>query len=64
MKKTPEEAFLSFSTLYPPIPPFRDASAGLSTMNVTIVDCLKGLLKGVECGFIDFDNFNYKAFVK
>ncbi|XP_063637333.1 dual specificity protein phosphatase CDC14A isoform X12 [Pan troglodytes] len=51
LKKTPEEAYralLSGST--PPYLPFRDASFGNCTYNLTILDCLQGIRKRVENG--------------
>lgn len=62
MNKTPEEAFLPFSKMYPPLPPFRDASVGLSTMSLTVIDCLRGLVKARDCKFFDLATFDFKQF--
>ncbi|XP_011847919.1 PREDICTED: dual specificity protein phosphatase CDC14A isoform X1 [Mandrillus leucophaeus] len=59
LKKTPEEAYralLSGST--PPYLPFRDASFGNCTYNLTILDCLQGIRKGLQHGFFDFETFD------
>ncbi|XP_070448514.1 dual specificity protein phosphatase CDC14A isoform X20 [Equus przewalskii] len=51
LKKTPEEAYralLSGSTA--PYLPFRDASFGNCSYNLTILDCLQGIRKRVENG--------------
>nr|XP_020022037.1 dual specificity protein phosphatase CDC14A-like [Castor canadensis] len=59
LKKTPEEAYralLSGST--PPYLPFRDASFGNCSYNLTILDCLQGLRKGLQHGFFDFETFD------
>jgi len=43
-----EEAFRPFASLYPPLMPFRDASCGPSTFDLTVFDCLQGLEKGIQ----------------
>uniref|UniRef100_A0A3Q2H7R5 Dual specificity protein phosphatase CDC14A n=1 Tax=Equus caballus TaxID=9796 RepID=A0A3Q2H7R5_HORSE len=59
LKKTPEEAYralLSGSTA--PYLPFRDASFGNCSYNLTILDCLQGIRKGLQHGFFDFETFD------
>ncbi|KAF6032959.1 CDC14A [Bugula neritina] len=59
LKKTPEEA-------YRPLIvgdrdhylPFRDASFGTSSYNLTVLDCLNGINKALIHGFINFDSFD------
>jgi cell division cycle 14 len=62
LKYSPEDAYAHFSKLHPPIQPFRDASAGPSLLNLTIVDCLHALLKAQECHFFDFAAFDYQSY--
>ncbi|XP_037260821.1 dual specificity protein phosphatase CDC14A isoform X2 [Falco rusticolus] len=51
LKKTPEEAHRTLlSGSNPPYLPFRDASFGNCTYNLTILDCLQGINKRVENG--------------
>ncbi|XP_004699287.1 dual specificity protein phosphatase CDC14A isoform X1 [Echinops telfairi] len=59
LKKTPEEAYrLLLSGSNPPYLPFRDASFGYCTYNLTILDCLQGIRKGLQHGFFDFETFD------
>lgn len=41
LDRTPEEAFRPFRNVYPPFPPFHDASPCVCTYNLNILDCLK-----------------------
>lgn len=45
-----------------PIPPFHDASPGVCTYDLTILDCLKGLEKAKMYNFFNFDNFPIDEF--
>ncbi|XP_063263687.1 dual specificity protein phosphatase CDC14A isoform X2 [Prinia subflava] len=59
LKKTPEEAYRTLvSGSNPPYLPFRDASFGNCTYNLTILDCLQGVNKAVQHGFFDFKTFD------
>ncbi|XP_060158121.1 dual specificity protein phosphatase CDC14A isoform X2 [Globicephala melas] len=59
LKKTPEEAYRALlSGSNPPYLPFRDASFGNCTYNLTILDCLHGIRKGLQHGFFDFETFD------
>ncbi|XP_006169096.1 dual specificity protein phosphatase CDC14A isoform X4 [Tupaia chinensis] len=59
LKKTPEEAYRALlSGSNPPYIPFRDASFGNCTYNLTILDCLQGIRKGLQHGFFDFETFD------
>nr|XP_044994531.1 dual specificity protein phosphatase CDC14A isoform X2 [Jaculus jaculus] len=59
LKKTPEEAYRALlSGSNPPYLPFRDASFGNCTYNLTILDCLQGIRKGLQHGFFDFETFD------
>jgi cell division cycle 14 len=41
-----------------PFLPFRDASLGSSSYNLTLLDTLQGLYKAMLHGFFDFENFD------
>ncbi|NP_001084450.1 cell division cycle 14A L homeolog [Xenopus laevis] len=59
LKKSPEEvyrALLSGSNAQ--YLPFRDASFGSCTYNLTILDCLQGIRKALHFGFFNFENFD------
>ncbi|XP_039084386.1 dual specificity protein phosphatase CDC14A isoform X2 [Hyaena hyaena] len=59
LKKTPEEAYRALlSGSNAPYLPFRDASFGNCTYNLTILDCLQGIRKGLQHGFFDFETFD------
>lgn len=59
LKKTPEEAYRALlSGSNPPYLPFRDASFGNCTYNLTVLDCLQGIRKGLQHGFFDFETFD------
>ncbi|NWI87017.1 CC14A phosphatase, partial [Pitta sordida] len=59
LKKTPEEAYrILLSGSNPPYLPFRDASFGNCTYNLTILDCLQGVNKALQHGFFDFKTFD------
>ncbi|NXY08241.1 CC14A phosphatase, partial [Pteruthius melanotis] len=59
LKKTPEEAYrMLLSGSNPPYLPFRDASFGNCTYNLTILDCLQGVNKALQNGFFDFKTFD------
>eukprot|EP00741_Cyanophora_paradoxa_P020006 tig00021181_g19309.t1 len=60
--RTGEEAYRPFLGIYPPFIPFRDASFGICTYNVTVQDCLMGLHKALENKFIDFSTFNVEEY--
>jgi cell division cycle 14 len=58
LRRSPEEVYLPFSKVSPSFLPFRDASAGISTYNLTLLDCWRGLAKAIACGFFDPQTFN------
>lgn len=55
-------AYRPFLGIYPPFVPFRDASFGLSTFNLTVLDCLRAISKAIQCKFLDFDTFNIEEY--
>ena len=50
---SPQEAYQSVSS-FGPFLPYRDASCGASTFNLTVADCLKGIHKAKAVNFLDF----------
>jgi protein-tyrosine phosphatase len=60
--KSAEEAYQPFLGIYPPFLPFRDASSGPSTFNLSVLDVLRGLHRARVVGLVDFatwDNEEY-----
>ncbi|KAK2949070.1 putative Dual specificity protein phosphatase CDC14A [Blattamonas nauphoetae] len=51
---TADEAYRPFVGMYPSLPPFRDASYGPSTYNITVLDVLRGIQHAKEVGFMQF----------
>ncbi|XP_041476246.1 dual specificity protein phosphatase CDC14AB-like isoform X9 [Lytechinus variegatus] len=63
LRRTPEEAYRPLvAGTNPPYLPFRDASFGACTYNLTLLDCLKGIDKAVTHGFLDFENFDVEEY--
>ncbi|XP_063283400.1 dual specificity protein phosphatase CDC14A isoform X2 [Pelobates fuscus] len=59
LKKTPEEAYRALlSGASPQYLPFRDASFGNCTYNLSVLDCLQGIRKAMHFGFFNFEHFN------
>lgn len=59
LKKTPEEAYRPLqAAASSPFLPFRDASFGLSSYNLTVLDVLQGLNKALANGFFNIDTFD------
>ncbi|XP_072516123.1 dual specificity protein phosphatase CDC14AB isoform X2 [Salminus brasiliensis] len=59
LKKTPEEAYRALiSGSNASYLPFRDASFGNCTYNLTILDCLQGIRKAQQHGFLNFETFD------
>lgn len=60
--KCAELAYEPFCGIYPPFLPFRDATCGVCTFHLTIVDCLKGLEKSIEFRWFDWNRFDVEAY--
>ncbi|XP_019711367.1 dual specificity protein phosphatase CDC14AB isoform X3 [Hippocampus comes] len=59
LKKTPEEAYRALvSGSNHSYLPFRDASFGKCTFNLSVLDCLLGIRKALQHGFFDFESFD------
>jgi cell division cycle 14 len=44
------------------LPPFHDASPIACTYDLTVMDCLKGIIKARQHGFFDLDSFNLEEY--
>ncbi|RXG70403.1 Dual specificity protein phosphatase CDC14A [Armadillidium vulgare] len=63
LKKSPEEAFRPLTGgSSPHFIPFRDAAYGVSTFNLTLLDCLHAVDKARKFNFFDFDDFNLEEY--
>lgn len=66
--RTSEEVLRLLSPAFShPFPPFRDASAGRCSYNLTLQHCFAAISKAIHFGFLDFSNFNpdeYEHFEK
>uniref|UniRef100_A0AAY4BFX2 Protein-tyrosine-phosphatase n=1 Tax=Denticeps clupeoides TaxID=299321 RepID=A0AAY4BFX2_9TELE len=63
LKKTPEEAYRALiSGSNASYLPFRDASFGNCTYNLTVLDCLHGIRKALQHGFFDFEAFDVNEY--
>jgi cell division cycle 14 len=54
LNRTPEEACRPFLLVRPPFAPFRDASYGPSTFNLSLLDVVKGIYKAFKVKILDF----------
>jgi len=62
---TPEAAVEPFNNFTPsPIIPFRDATYVTSTYDLRLYDCLSGLHKAIELGWLDCDTFDVDEYEK
>uniref|UniRef100_A0A3P9JR36 Cell division cycle 14A n=1 Tax=Oryzias latipes TaxID=8090 RepID=A0A3P9JR36_ORYLA len=59
LKKTPQEAYRALTSgSNASYLPFRDASFGNCTYDLTVLQCLQGIKKALQHGFFDFETFN------
>ena len=56
------EAWSRFGALYPPLTPFRDASAGPCSFQLSVLDCLAGLEKAMSLGWFSLKSFDLKEY--
>eukprot|EP00731_Ephydatia_muelleri_P018181 Em0011g221a len=62
-RKTPEEAFRPLASHQnPPFLPFRDASNGSCTYNLTLFHCFQAVYKALQFGFLDFSTFSVEEY--
>jgi cell division cycle 14 len=57
-KKSADEAVRCFEGIFPPLLPFRDATCGVCTYHLTTLDCARGVEKGMQLGWFDYDTFD------
>mmetsp|Transcript_82889 Transcript_82889/g.173553 ORF Transcript_82889/g.173553 Transcript_82889/m.173553 type:complete len:474 (+) Transcript_82889:231-1652(+) len=62
MRKSADEAWAPFSKVTPGFHPFRDATNGPCSYQLTLLDCLKGLEKGIELGWYDPNRFDCRSY--
>jgi len=63
LKWAPEDAYRPLvSGCNPPYLPFRDASFGNCTYNLTILDCLSGIQKALDNNFFNFTAFDVEEY--
>ena len=63
-KKSPDEAYAPF-VVKPPIPEFlafRDAGYGPATYFLSVLDCVKGLYKGLTVGLLHIEDFDIEEY--
>lgn len=58
LHQSPEEAYAPFRSVYPPFPPWHDATPTACYFNLTVLDTLKGLHKAHTLKYFDLENFN------
>lgn len=61
-RKPAELAFEPFCNIYPPFLPFRDATRGVCTFHLTILDCLKGVETSIQLGWFDWHKFDVESY--
>ncbi|CAF0923882.1 unnamed protein product [Adineta ricciae] len=65
LRRTPEDAYkplVNGINAFHSFLPFRDASLGSSSYNLTLLDTLQGLYKAMLHGFFDFENFDLEEY--
>jgi len=60
--QTPSEAWRRFSAIHPNLTPYRDASAGPCSFQLTLLDCLSGLEKAINLGWFSMQSFDLASF--
>lgn len=56
--KTAEEAYAPFFGLQPPLIPYRDASFGICTYHLEVLDCARAIARAASLGHFNLDMFN------
>ena len=62
LKRSVQQSFLPLLGCFPPLSAFRDASYGLCTYTISVLDCLKGLHKAQRCNFLNLQNFDCESY--
>jgi len=60
--RSADVAYQPFAGIYPPFLLFRDATCGVCTFHLTILDCLKGLEKAIEVRWFDWNHFDCESY--
>ncbi|CAE8687721.1 unnamed protein product [Polarella glacialis] len=60
--KSADMAYSAFNNIYPPFLPYRDATCGICTYGLTVLDCMKGLEKSIEVGWFDWNKFDVESY--
>lgn len=56
--KTVEDAYTPFLAVQPPLIPYRDASFGICTYHLEVLDCARALARAASLGHFDLGTFN------
>lgn len=56
--KTVEDAYTPFLGVQPPLIPYRDASFGICTYHLEVLDCARALARAASLGHFDLGTFN------
>lgn len=62
LNKTPEEAYRPFQNIMPRLPSFHDASPGICTFDLTVLDVIKGLYKAHKNHLFNLETFNCEEY--
>eukprot|EP00752_Nemacystus_decipiens_P011268 g10014.t1 len=62
LRKTVEEAYAPFFGLQPPLIPYRDASFGICTYHLEVLDCARALARAASLGHFRLDTFNAEQY--
>ncbi|KAM9744165.1 dual specificity protein phosphatase CDC14B isoform 4-T4 [Menidia menidia] len=62
LKMMPDEAYNLLVSRNSNYIPFRDASFGTCMYNLNILDCLRGVHKALQYGWLDFSNFDVEEY--
>lgn len=60
--RTPEEAYEPFENVYPPFPPFHDATPCSCSYKLSVMDCLRGLDKAVKLKYFNLRTFDVEEY--
>lgn len=62
LNRKPVDALQLFRSEIKSLPPFHDASPGRCTYDLTVLDCMKALVKAKKYKFFDFNKFNIQEY--
>uniref|UniRef100_A0A7S4RY69 protein-tyrosine-phosphatase n=1 Tax=Alexandrium monilatum TaxID=311494 RepID=A0A7S4RY69_9DINO len=60
--RSAEMAYEPFRNVYPPFLPYRDASCGICTFQLTIMDCMQGLEASLRHRWFDLNRFDVSSY--